>query len=327
MKKTSFKKITGTFVDGLASDIPSNNWCAEDWKREFNSFKALGIDTVIIIRVGFKDSAMYKSEVMNTTLYEETDLIAIMLREAERTGISLYIGMYDTMKYWPLNDWENEVAVNRELINELNQRYNKFPAFKGWYMSHEGSLHTHPNQIWKPLCQTIRSFDKERPIIVSPRYHGRKCDASWPVTPEIHARHFDYLLTEMEGLIDAYAFMDGHVEFCELESYVKATSEVFAKHNVSYWSNLETFDRDMPWKFPPIEWMKLRHKLEIVQPYVEKIITFEAPHFLSPNSMFPSAHKLYNRYLDYLKTKDYSRKKCHPKVELKKNCMATLDIG
>jgi hypothetical protein len=106
----------------------------------------------------------------------------------------------------------------------------------------------------------------------------------------------------MEGLIDTYAFMDGHVDFNELEDYVISTYEVFKKHGISFWSNLETFDRDMPWRFPPIEWMKMKHKLEVVQPYVDKVITFEAPHFLSPNSMFPSAHKLYNRYVDYINT-------------------------
>ena len=62
--------------------------------------------------------------------------------------------------------------------------------------------------------------------------------------------------------------MDGHVDFCDLESYVKATHDVFRKHGIAYWLNLETFDRDMPWKFRPIEWSKLRFKLETVQPYV-----------------------------------------------------------
>lgn len=295
-----FKAITGTFVDGLATDVPSNNWNFEQWGRQFDNFKESGFDTVIIIRIGWNDSAMYKSEVMKTTLYEDDDLIEIMLRAAERAGINLYIGLYDTHKYWRVNDWENEVAVNRELIHEINERYSKFPAFKGWYMSHEGSMHFHQTKIWKPLVQEIKKFDTKRPILVSPRYHGRKFSPDFPISPAIHARHFDHILTEMEGLIDAYAFMDGHVDFSDLESFVKSTAEVFAKHEIAFWSNLETFDRDMPWKFPPIEWMKLRHKLEIVQPYVEKIITFEAPHFLSPYSMFPSAGNLYKRYIDYI---------------------------
>ena len=104
----AFKRITGTFIDGISSDIPSNNFTAQDWAREFDHFKSIGIDTAIIIRVGWKDSAMYKSEVMKTTLYEEHDLVEIMLKEAERTGIALYIGTFDTVKHWPVNDWENE---------------------------------------------------------------------------------------------------------------------------------------------------------------------------------------------------------------------------
>ena len=300
MKK--FKPITGTFVDGIAADISSNNWGKVEWEREFEVFKAGGIDTVFIIRVGWKDSAMYKSSVMNTTLYEEPDLVEIMLNAAAQVNIDLYIGLFDTHKYWPVNDWENEVAVNRELIHEINERYNKFSAFKGWYISHEGSMHYHQTRIWKPLVEEIKAIDKTRKIMVSPRYHGKKCDAQWPVSPEVHAKHFDYILAEMNGLIDAYAFMDGHVDFKDLESYVNATYEVFQKHEVAYWSNLETFDRDMSWRFPPIEWIKMKHKLEVVQPYVEKIITFEAPHFLSPNSALPAAHGLFQRYHDYLKT-------------------------
>lgn len=296
----NFKAITGTFLDGIAADIPSNNWNAEQWNRQFDNFKASGFDTAIIIRVGCNDSAMYKSGVMKTTLYEDDDLIEIMLKAAERTDIGLYIGLYDTEKYCSINDWDSEVGINRELIHEINERYSKFPAFEGWYMSHEGSMHYHQTKIWKPLVQEIKKFDTKRKILVSPRYQGRKYNPANPIPPEVHARHFDYILTEMEGLIDAYAFMDGHVDFSELERFVKGTAEVFAKHGTAFWSNLETFDRDMPWRFPPIEWMKLKHKLEVVQPYVEKIITFEAPHFLSPYSMFPSAGNLYQRYMDYI---------------------------
>jgi hypothetical protein len=298
---TIFKPVTGTFVDGLASDIPSNNWNMEQWNKQFDNFKESGIDTVIIIRTGWNDSAMYKSDVMKTTMYEDEDLVEIMLKAAERVGVKLYIGLYDTHKYWRLNDWDSEVAVNLDLVHEINERYAGFKAFKGWYMSHEGSMHFHQTRIWKPLIQEIKKFDTDRHILVSPRYHGKKFSPDAPISPEIHARHFDHILEEMEGLIDAFAFMDGHVDFRELESFVKATHEVFEKHGVAYWSNLETFDRDMPWRFPPIEWMKMKHKLEVVQPYVEKIITFEAPHFLSPYSMFPSAANLYQRYMDYIR--------------------------
>lgn len=295
------KIISGTFVDGIAWDIPSSNFTESDWAREFDTFRHMGMDSVIIIRAGFKDHAMFDSEVIKPTLYESPDLIEIMLRHAQRTGLKLYMGLYESVKHSSVNDWESEVAVNIDFIDELLARYGNHPAFYGWYMSFEGSLRFHPHKIWKPLCLHIREADKKaRPILASPRYCGRKYIPDYPVPPEVHAKHFDYQLDYMEGLIGAYAFMDGHTDFRELPDYVKATAEVFQKHGVAYWSNVETFDRDMPWKFPPIEWMKMRYKMEVVQPYVEKLITFEAPHFLSPNSPYLSARNLYRRYMEYI---------------------------
>jgi hypothetical protein len=56
----------------------------------------------------------------------------------------------------------------------------------------------------------------------------------------------------------------------------------------------------MPIKFLPIKFEKLRLKLEAArrQGY-EKAITFEFSHFMSPQSAYPQAHHLYNRYQEY----------------------------
>ena len=55
----------------------------------------------------------------------------------------------------------------------------------------------------------------------------------------------------------------------------------------------------MPYKFPPIEFTKLKYKLEIAEKYCSKIISFELPHFMSPDSCYPAAGHLYNRYMAY----------------------------
>jgi hypothetical protein len=44
----------------------------------------------------------------------------------------------------------------------------------------------------------------------------------------------------------------------------------------------------------------MRYKLETAGKYVEKIVTFEAPHFLSSNSCFPAAVRLKECYMEYL---------------------------
>lgn len=295
-----FIPLSGTFIDAIACDIPSNNWTPDVWEREFARYNEIGIDEAYIIRVGWQDSSCYKSEVMKTTLYNDTDMVQLLLDLGAKYNVGIYLGMFDTCKFWLLNDWENEIAVNLDLIDELMARYGDHPAFKGWYMSHEGSMEHHQTRIWKPLCNKIRSFDSVRPIMVSPRYAGAKYDPRCVIPPEVHAKHFDYILNEMEGLINIYAPMDGHVHFNQLESYMSVTAELMQKYGVDFWTNLETFDRDMPWRFPPIEWAKFRHKLEVAQKYVSKVISFEVPHFMSPDSIYPSAGCLYNTYKNYL---------------------------
>ncbi len=41
-------KITGTFLDEITHDIPSNNWGCAEWAQTW-LMKAIGIDTVILI--------------------------------------------------------------------------------------------------------------------------------------------------------------------------------------------------------------------------------------------------------------------------------------
>ena len=86
----------------------------------------------------------------------------------------------------------------------------------------------------------------------------------------------------------------------DLEEYVSASAELARRYAVEPWSNLESFDRDVPMKFPPLDSRKLIYTLETVQPYVNKVITFEFSHFMSPNSMWPSARMLYQRYREFL---------------------------
>ena len=59
-------KITGTFLDEISHDIPSANWTTENWRRDFDTMKTIGIDTVIIIRAGYKDKAIFNSDSLSS---------------------------------------------------------------------------------------------------------------------------------------------------------------------------------------------------------------------------------------------------------------------
>lgn len=55
-------KITGTFLDEISHDIPHQNWSEREWEQDFRHMKSIGIDTVIMIRSGYRKFITYPSK-------------------------------------------------------------------------------------------------------------------------------------------------------------------------------------------------------------------------------------------------------------------------
>ena len=53
--------ITGSFLDEISHDIPHQNWGEKEWDADFAYMKAIGIDTVIDIRCGYRKFLTYPS--------------------------------------------------------------------------------------------------------------------------------------------------------------------------------------------------------------------------------------------------------------------------
>lgn len=309
-----YKAITGTFLDEITYDIPSSNWGKKEWATEFETLKRAGIDTVIVIRSGLGEKLACPSKAVSRfvpTLPVYQDMVALFLELAAQNGMRLFLGLYDSNRFWYRNDWQMEVDINREFIREALDRYGSLPAFAGWYLPHEtGDTSYRIIDIHASLAEEIRNLSG-LPILISPYFHGRLDpmhvvafgERAFPRTVEEHVRQWSEIFSRLEGLVDYCAFQDGSSELLRLEEFVRATAEIAKRHKIELWSNLETFDRDMPIKFPPIDWRKLVYKLDVVQPYVSKVITFEFSHFLSPNSVWPAARNLYRRYEEFLRAK------------------------
>ena len=54
--------ITGTFLDEISHDSPHQNWGEKEWDADFAHMKAIGIDTVIMIRSGYRKFITYPSK-------------------------------------------------------------------------------------------------------------------------------------------------------------------------------------------------------------------------------------------------------------------------
>jgi hypothetical protein len=295
-------RITGTFLDEITHDLPSNNWGRGEWARDFEIMKAVGIDTVILIRAGYKneatfDSAVLKREVGIMPVY--TDLVEMFLDLAEENGMDFYFGTYDSGKYWKGGDAKREIEIAKPFVDEAFERYGGRKAFRGWYLTYEiGARNEAAVECLEKVGKHCKQI-KDMPVLISPYFQGCKMFDN-PITLEEHKRNWDEILGRVEGVVDIVAFQDGIVSFEELGDFMQVNTELIKKHGMRAWSNVENFSRDMPFDFPPIDWRKLWWKMSDAEKKgVEKIITFEFSHFMSPQSCWPAAGNLFARYCEH----------------------------
>jgi hypothetical protein len=293
-------RITGTFLDEITHDIPSQNWGREEWQREFHLYTQIGIDTVIIIRAGYQNKCIFPAKSIPNLLPVYEDLGELFFSLADECGLKVFFGTYDSGFHWMRGAWWAEAEVNKGFIDEAVERYGHHPSFAGWYLCHETSRNaSNIVELFNHIGRHCKEA-KDVPVLISPFPQGAKQfsgGAVMPLTESID--HWRRIFSETQGAFDLCAFQDGQIHYQELPSFHQRIGELGKEFGVTIWSNLETFDRDMPIKFPPADWRYLRFKLEAASEVAEKIITFEFPHFMSPHSCYPAAHNLFNRYLEF----------------------------
>ena len=304
-------KLKGTFIDEITHDIPSQNWSREDWARDFDAMKAVGIDTVILIRAGYRQQATFASKVLKKAmdiLPVYTDLVELFLDEAERCEMDFYFGLYDSGTYWVNKDYRTEIDINKDFCDEVVQQYGHKKAFRGWYFSHEiGRYEKGVMDVYEEMAAYLKKL-KQQPILISPYVQGIKQFAYESITIDDHVREWREIFKHLQGNIDVVAFQDGQVGYDELSEYLLIHKSLADEFGIDSWSNVESFDRDMPIKFPPIPFKNLRFKMEqAAKAGIEHMITFEFSHFMSPNSMYHSAHGLYKQYQNWLGEQEMSK--------------------
>ncbi len=308
-------KITGTFIDEISHDIPHQNWGPPEWDRDFAHMKAVGIDIVILIRSGYRQFITYPSAYLKDTFgcyNPPVDLVELYLTLADKYGMKFYFGLYDSGHYWDTGNLQHEIDANRYVIDEVWTKYGHYKSFSGWYLSMEISRRTKAAATaFQTLGLQCKNVSGGLPTFISPWIDGKKAvmAASSLLTKEDHIslrEHEDEwseIFDEIKGAVDAVAFQDGHIDYHELEDFFTVNKKMADKFGLQCWTNAETFDRDMPIKFLPIKFEKLRLKLEAARKAgYDKAITFEFSHFMSPQSAYLQAGHLYNRYQEYFNT-------------------------
>lgn len=306
--------ITGTFIDEISHDIPHQNWNAKEWEQDFVHMKYMGIDTVIMIRSGYRKFITYPSAYLQKQgcFKPPIDLLELYLSLADTYEMNFYFGLYDSGKYWDTGDMNYEIVHNQFVIDEVWKQYGHHRSFKGWYLSMEISRKTKGAiEAFSALGKQCKEVSNGLSTFISPWIDGKKAvmATSGIITKEQsvslieHEKEWNEIFDGIKDVVDAVAFQDGHVDFHELNDYLHINKKLADKHGMQCWTNAESFSRDMPIKFLPIKFELLKLKLDAARTAgYDKAITFEFSHFMSPQSMYNSAHHLYSRYLEYKQT-------------------------
>ncbi len=305
-------KITGTFLDEISHDIPHQNWGEAEWDLDFQYMKAIGIDTVIMIRSGYRKFITYSSQYLlgKGCYMPSVDLLDMFLRLAEKYEMKFYFGLYDSGHYWATGDMTYEIEDNRFVIDEVWKNYGeKYRSFGGWYLSGEISRATKGAiGAFHAMGKQCKEVSGGLPTFISPWIDGKKAVAAAgtaltkeeAVSVQQHEKEWDEIFAGIHEVVDAVAFLDGHIDYDELDAFFTVNKKLADKYGMQCWTNAESFDRDMPIKFLPIKFDKLRMKLEAAERCgYDKAITFEFSHFMSPQSAYLQAGHLYNRYKEY----------------------------
>jgi hypothetical protein len=309
-------RITGTFIDEISHDIPHQNWGPAEWEKDFQYMKTAGINTVIMIRCGYRKYLTYHSDYLLKKYHchePPVDLLELFLSLADKHQMDFYFGLYDSGRYWDTGDVLAEIEDNKFVTEEAWQRYGHHPSFKGWYLSMEISRKTKGAiRAFQSMGTHCKEISNTLPVLISPWIDGHKAVLASAgmlrkdeaITLKEHENEWNEILDGIKDAIDIIAFQDGHVFIHELYDFLLINKQLAEKYHLTSWSNCESFDRDMPIKFLPIKFEKLLLKLAAAEKAgYSRTITFEFSHFMSPQSMYVSAHHLYNRYLEFINNK------------------------
>jgi hypothetical protein len=259
----------------------------------------------VFIRGAFYDKAVFPSKNF-PHLKEESDHFAEMIfKEAAKRNMKVFMGLYISNLTWNDGDSQGEIEKNKIFIDEVLERFGDMPSFAGWYIPHEtcdncGNI----KATMGGLAALCKEKSPNKDVLVSPFFRTTVAFAPEDAySPKRMAEEWDEIWEDCGQYIDYCAFQDGTAPINELADYFIEMKKVCDKYGMQLWANVETFERDVRRMYYPIPFDLLRKKIEILQPHVDKMMTFEFSHFLSPQSIYPSARNLNRLYRAYYKNK------------------------
>jgi uncharacterized protein DUF4434 len=295
-------------------------WGEENWRALIRDMHAIGIDTAICVSTALWGRPLFPG-------YEKTvgkplkmgcpDPLGACADEADRLGMKMFFGVGLRGRVSQVRDYSNMEPPwpdiwfdwNTALAEALVDCYGDRPCFGGLYMSYEISFRDYQLDLYeKYIKQHIRPAVGDIKLLASPG----KLDHADP----------DLLCKQVERMgVDILAPQDYGGRRSDIAAALElvknnalglaAARKPLADMGVTLWSNCELFDFEST---PdgrgaciggPIE--RIKQQMAIAAPLVEKLTCYQYQGIMNRrtdlvNIGHPSAQRLYNEYVAYLKS-------------------------
>lgn len=256
-----------------------------EWEREIKAMHTIGIHTIILQWI----------QADGKNLYEPPDPFPQLLDIAHKHKMRVVFGLRHDGRWW--REWGNADYLQEEakesvaIAREVYRRYGKHPTFAGFYIPYEiwdGSFTESQVRQIAQLLRTVghacRQIAPGKPVFVAPFFAGL-------LPPERFEQLWLALLKDRP--VDVVALQDGvgargwdgEIEQ-RVSPYFAAMQRACRQRGVKLWCDLECFrltnnDPSRP-AFAPASAERIIRQLKAVSPYVERVVTFDFYHYMSP---------------------------------------------
>ncbi|WP_418892401.1 DUF4434 domain-containing protein [Limibacterium fermenti] len=298
----------GTFIhDHLVA-----NWNDAQWQKELKALKEAGMQYLIFgptLHTG-KDNVIKSPYPSNLTTKKnaEKDLVEMCLRNTQKAGLKVFLGLNFHERWWEGNydeDWllqQMEIGnrVADELIEKYKKRYGK--TMYGWYWVWEvANIDQLSQKEYKDALVNALNINLKHLHAVSPDMPFMLCPfMNYRIgTAKEYAQLWEYVFSKAHFQSgDIFAPQDcvgagGLNKEMIPEWFGELNHAVNTKPGLLFWSDAETFDQQF-WVPAPLN--RFVEQMRLASPYVSKIITFAYSHYYSPNIVNEQYHKAYLQY-------------------------------
>ena len=272
----------------------------DQWIRELDAMHAAGLDTIIIQYLEYGQHSFIP------TSEKATDPTREILRYADAHEMRVFLGtkVDDGWWNWDADYLDRSLADRKRLIRTIHSRYAAHRSFSGWYLSEEVSGHLSPARVrllrgyfrsQSDVCKSLRN----QPVAFAPFFsHLTSLESMRTIYQEL----LDGAGIDVVMLQDGVGARDWDRDLEErIVPFFRMFHEVCKGRGVALWSDLESFQHKLPGpqgNFVPTTTARLIRQLRAVAPHVERIVTFDFFHYMSPYRGTPQ-RELYEGYLRY----------------------------